>query len=111
MTRAEAPPIFLQLQNADSLSSQAAALRALKNETIGHDQRKEAWVRLGLIPILTNVLASRALDKSELNNGSKQSELPGSREEADDACLQAIILVGSLAQGTYQFSNRSARNH
>lgn len=103
MTRAEAPPIFLQLQNADSLSSQAAALRALKNETIGHDQRKEAWVRLGLIPILSNVLASRALDKSELNNGSKQPELPGSREEADDACLQAIILVGSLAQGTYNF--------
>ncbi|KAL6229203.1 hypothetical protein BDW75DRAFT_225488 [Aspergillus navahoensis] len=103
MTRAETPPIFLQLQNADSLSSQAAALRGLKNETIGHDQRKETWVRLGLIPILTNVLASRAPGKSELKNGSKQSGLPGSREEADDACLQAIILVGSLAQGGAPF--------
>jgi hypothetical protein len=104
MTRAVTPPILLQLLNAESLSSQAAALRDLKNETIGHDQRKEAWVRWGLLPILADILAARGLGGrsatgSELKRGLKHRDLPGSREEADDACLQAIILFGSLAQG------------
>lgn len=100
MTRAETPPILLQLQNADTLSSQTVALRGLKNETIGHDQCKGTWVQLGLIPVLANVLASRAVDKSAgLQSDSKRPELPGSAEEGDDACLQAIILLGSLAQG------------
>ncbi|KAL4928299.1 armadillo repeat protein [Aspergillus undulatus] len=104
MTRAETPPILLHLQNADSLSSQATALRALKNEIIGHDQRKEAWVQLGLIPLLTNVLEARSFGKTaDLKNSSKLYVLPGSREEADDACLQAIILLGSLAQGGTPF--------
>ncbi|KAL4885966.1 armadillo repeat protein [Aspergillus karnatakaensis] len=105
MTRAVTPPILLQLQNADTLSSQAAALRDLKNETIGHDQRKEAWVRLGLIPILANILAARNLGgrSAEGKTGYKYRELSGSKEEADDACLQAIILLGSLAQGGAPF--------
>ncbi|KAL4948022.1 armadillo-type protein [Aspergillus filifer] len=104
MTRAETPPLFLELQNADSLSSQATALRALKNETIGHEQRKEALVQFGLIPVLAGVLEARSLGKSaELKNGSKYAGLSGSKEEADDACLQAIILLGSLAQGGAPF--------
>jgi hypothetical protein len=99
MTRSVTPPI-LQLQNAESLSSQAAALRALKNETIGHDQRKEALVRLGILPMLAHFLASRSLNGSPGRKGSsKHRELPGSTAEADDAHLQAIILLGSLAQG------------
>ncbi|KAL5335293.1 armadillo-type protein [Aspergillus crustosus] len=105
MTRAVTPPILLQLQNADSLSSQAAALRDLKNETIGHDQRKETWVRLGLITILADVLAARKLGgrSSENKSGYKHRDLHGSREDANDACLQAIIIIGSLAQGGAPF--------
>ncbi|KAL4786743.1 armadillo-type protein [Aspergillus varians] len=104
MTRAVTPPLLLQLQNADSLSSQAAALRGLKNETIGHDQRKETWVQLGLIPILANVLVSHSLGRNaELKSGFRHRQLPGTREEANDVCLQAIILFGSLAQGGASF--------
>ncbi|KAL2863538.1 armadillo repeat protein [Aspergillus lucknowensis] len=104
MTRSVAPPILLQLQSAESLSSQAAVLRDLKNETIGHDQRKESLVRFGLIPILTNLLASRNLGGGhEPKRSLKIRDLPGSKEEADDACLQAIILIGSLAQGGASF--------
>ncbi|KAL4804845.1 armadillo-type protein [Aspergillus unguis] len=100
MTRAETPPILLQLQNADSSYSQAAALRQLKNETIGHNQRKETWVRSGLIPVLVDVLASRSSGRySELKNGPKSRELGCSEQLADDVCLQAIIVLGSLAQG------------
>ncbi|KAL3477950.1 armadillo-type protein [Aspergillus californicus] len=103
MTRAATPPILLQLQNAESLSSQAAALRNLKNETIGHDQRKETWVQLGLIPVLANVLASRGGRNVVSKRDLRYRDLPGSREEANDACLQAIILLGSLSQGGASF--------
>ncbi|KAI9376647.1 armadillo-type protein [Aspergillus egyptiacus] len=108
MTRAATLPVLLQLQSAETLSSQAAALRGLKNDTIGHEQRKEALVRLGVIPILGDLLTSwkvggsNAAD-SELKKGPKQRELPGTREEANGACLQAIILLGSLAQGGTPF--------
>ncbi|KAF9893566.1 hypothetical protein FE257_010878 [Aspergillus nanangensis] len=105
MTRASTPPILLQLQTAESLSTQATALRSLKNETIGHDQRKETWVRNGIIPILSKVLVSRqpTPQSSGLNGATKDIEDPGSHGDADEACLQAIIILGSLAQGGAAF--------
>lgn len=101
MTRASAPPLLLQLQNAETLSAQAAALRSLKNETIGHDQRKESWVRWGILPVLANILAARqspgkGTASAELAGGSK---LRYPTSEEDEACLQAVIILGSLAQG------------
>lgn len=105
MTRASTPPILLELQSADSLSSQASALRTLKNETIGHDQRKEAWIRWGIIPILAKVLASRQTNgKNTELNGPTKSQQPSSRNpEEDETCLQAIIILGSIAQGGAAF--------
>ena len=105
MTTTSTPPILLEVQNAGSLSSQIANLRALKNETIGHDQRKETWVRYGIIPILSRVLATRRPSgKSAAGfelNGSAESRRPSAaRSEEEEACLQAIIIIGSLAQGT-----------
>lgn len=105
MTRPSTPPLLLQFQNAESLSSQIATLRTLKNETIGHDQRKETWVRWGIIPILSKVLASRQpggkdVAESEANGSNKSQRSLGVRSEEEEACLQAIIIVGSLAQGT-----------
>lgn len=103
MTRNSMPPIIHQLQNAESVSSQVSILRNLKNETIGHDQRKETWVRWGIIPSLAQVLALRQhtgknVATSELNGASDQgSSKP--KSEQDEACLQAIIVLGSLAQG------------
>lgn len=104
MTRNSMPPIIHQLQTAESLSSQVSILRNLKNKTIGHDQRKEAWVSWGLIPILAQVLAFRQpsgknVATLELNGASDLQSKPKSEE--DEACLQAIIIVGSLAQGNH----------
>lgn len=74
------------------------SLRTLKNELIGHDQRKEAFVSAGIIPALAQVLATRRptgkavtaeLDGSALCQGSEDAK----------ACLQAVLIVGSLAQG------------
>lgn len=105
MTRTSTPPILLQFHNAESLSSQIATLRSLKNETIGHDQRKEDLITWGVIPILSKILALRqpsgkVVAGAELNGSDKGQRLSGARSEEEEACLQAIIIVGSLAQGT-----------
>lgn len=106
MTRNSMPSILLRLQTAESLSSQVSVLRELKNETIGHDQRKEAWVRWGIVPMLARVLGRRAPSTSnvapaaELNGAAAAAAgTSGPKSEEDDACLQAIIVLGSLAQG------------
>lgn len=77
----------------------------MKNETIGHDQRKETWVRYGIIPILSRILASRRPSEKSVAgvrlNGSAESRRPSeARSGEEEACLQAIIIIGSLAQGT-----------
>ena len=105
MTHASTPSILLEINNAESLSSQIAALRTLKNETIGNSQRKEALIRGGIIPILSNILATRRPSgkghsgRQELNGKVDSNALLGNLSEVEDACLQAIIIVGSLAQG------------
>lgn len=105
MTHASTPSILLEINNAESLSSQIAALRTLKNETIGNSQRKEALIRGGIIPILSNILATRRPSLKghsglqELNGKVDSDASLGKLSEVEDACLQAIIIVGSLAQG------------
>jgi len=102
MTRAAAPPILLQLSSTESVSSQVAALRTLKNELIGHDQRKEAYVTEGLLNALTQVLTScrpRRLDTEEQSNGSALNPHDYRSSHEYEACLQAILIVGSVAQG------------
>jgi hypothetical protein len=100
MTRAAAPPILLQLQSAESASSQIAALRTLKNELIGHDQRKETYVVEGIIPTLAQVLTSRWPGTAEFNESILHHgrSMPKATEDYE-ACLQATLIVGSLAQG------------
>ena len=103
MTRAAVPSTLLQLQSPDSVSSQVASLRNLKNELIGHDQRKEAYVAAGIIPALAQVLISRWPGKSTSaeSNGSSLSQARSyQNSEESEACLQAILIAGSLAQGT-----------
>ncbi|KAJ5899799.1 hypothetical protein N7495_004543 [Penicillium taxi] len=98
MTRAAVPPILLQLQNSDSLSGELAALRTIKNELIGHDQRKEAYVAGGIIPALAQVLTRwTGKDAYGVSNDSALGQ-DGPSEEYE-ACLQATLIIGSLAHG------------
>ncbi|KAL1987530.1 hypothetical protein VTN96DRAFT_3457 [Rasamsonia emersonii] len=105
MARLETSPLLARLQNPESLADQVAALRALKHELIGHDQRKEAWISWGIIPLLSKVLALRrgngkkAATSGELNGTRKHSDTTRPRTDEEEACLQAVIIVGSLAQG------------
>lgn len=108
MTRAATPQIISDIRDPESTASRIAALRLLKNEIIGHDQRKEAWIGWGIVPLLSQILAGRrgTGKKSivgEVNGHAKHQHLSGrrnGRSDEDEACLQAIIIIGSLAQGT-----------
>jgi type II secretory pathway pseudopilin PulG len=99
MTRAAAPPILEQLQSAESASAQITALRALKNELIGHDQRKEALAAEGIIPALSQVLTSRWPATNQNESALPQDRSTQKSPEDCEACLQATLVVGSLAQG------------
>lgn len=98
MTRASAPPNLLQLQKPDTASARVASLRSLKNELIGHDQRKEHYVVAGIIPLLAKQLN---LDPAGSSAGETGAQFHQSSEELE-VYLQTILIVGSLAQGMYQ---------
>ncbi|KAJ5477329.1 hypothetical protein N7539_007473 [Penicillium diatomitis] len=102
MTRLTVGTILSRLQGSESVQLQVALLRALKNELIGHDERKEASVTLGIIPILGQLLRTRRPGLShgvESDGAAGQSGLAYGDSEDAKVCLQAVLIVGSLAQG------------
>ena len=101
MTQFRTPPTLSDIQSASSLPSQVAALRSLKNEIIGHDQKKEAWIRNGLISELASILSRRDdVTKRAVDvNGNTKSNRRASRSGDDELMQQAMVIVGSLAQG------------
>lgn len=83
------------------MPEQTAALRSLKNEVIGHVQKKEAWIKLGVLEPIVRTLAS-ARSPGKLNGkdaGVPLPERPLSEEES--VRLQALQLVASFANGTF----------
>lgn len=97
MARTSSPSVLAQLPSLLSPDTRVAALRTLKNELIGHDENKELWVRSGVLKPLATVMTSHIPPDMRTN---KRAE---SRSEQEEARLQAIIVVGSLAQGQYGF--------
>ena len=73
---------------------QLLLLRLLKNEIIGHGQRKEHVVRLGLLEPLAQILFSTTDFPGNKTPSTSQPTLE------HEIRLQATILVGSLATGT-----------
>ncbi|KAK9440442.1 armadillo repeat protein [Metarhizium brunneum] len=99
MARPQNSPILAQLRNAKSLPEQTAALQALKNEIVGHVQKKEAWIGLGVLePIVRTLYSNRSPAKL---NGKDATVQPPSRplSDEDSVKLQALQLVASFANG------------
>ena len=103
MTRSSTPHLLNEIQNASSLTDQVAALRTLKNEIIGHQQKKERWISLGVLAPLVRILNThRGSGKRrcrDFHGNRAHSKQRGTRSNEEEARLQAIIVVGSLAQG------------
>lgn len=99
MARPHDSPILAQLRNAKTLSEQAAALQALKNEIVGHVQKKEAWIALGVLEPIASTLVSNG-STSKLNGKDAYIQLsPPPLSDEDSVRLQALQLVASFANG------------
>jgi hypothetical protein len=104
MTQSPLPPLFEELQHPANSATQLTALKALKNELIGHELRKRAWINYGIIPILSRILSSRRgvsgkrATRELYGNGLQEGRSTLSDEDA--SCLQAIVILGILAHGT-----------
>lgn len=103
MTRPATSSILSELRSASSPASQVKALRQLKNEVIGHAQKKEIWIGFGVLAPLHRILNSYKGNGKrrhrEANGNTNQAQPNSSRNDEEEARLQAVIIVGSLAHG------------
>lgn len=83
--------LLSQLSNLSLSQPQSVvtALKRLKHELIGHDQKKDLFVRLGIVPPLVKIL----------EGGTRTTD-----EAWGDARVEAGIAIGSLAYGRNSFS-------
>lgn len=95
MARPSTPPVLSDLQNACSSAAQVKALRQIKNELIGHELRKRYWIGCGILHPLVGILKSYRDGKRRTQTGAP----PESVDHGDSAQVQAIIILGCLAQG------------
>lgn len=103
MTRTSNPPILSQLQSARSYTEQTSALRALKNDVVGHAQKKEMWAELGALePIVKILNASRSPAKVNGKDTRPSSNTRWLNEE-ETVRLQALQLLASFANGRTHF--------
>ncbi|KAM5464020.1 hypothetical protein MauCBS54593_007196 [Microsporum audouinii] len=95
MTKVVSPHLLDDVRNADSTAGRITALRALKNDIIGHHQKKQAWTELGILPLLSDVLSSRRGVGKKIDCQRPRQH----QTEEDEMCFQAITVIGSLALG------------
>ena len=103
MIRPSTPPVLSELRSASSPAGQVKALKDLKNELIGHEQKKEIWIGLGVLIPLARILNSHKSNGKkkhrDINGFDGQWKAQSAQTEEEEARLQAIIVVGSLAYG------------
>jgi armadillo repeat-containing protein 8 len=102
MRQVSTAPVLAELNNPSTLEAQAQALRALKNEVIGHQQRKELWIRHGVVAPLARILNKQRSSTPRWQDAPSQPLTGGGSEPRstdEDILVQAIIIIGSLAQG------------
>lgn len=100
MARVQSPPILSQIRVARSYGEQSDALQALKNEIIGHVQKKEKWVEAGVLEPVVKILAS-SRTPAKLNGKESRSHVSPTRPLSEDetARLHALQLLASFANG------------
>lgn len=80
---------------------QLSALRTLKNEIVGHDQKKEKWVENGIIEPVVKILESSRSSQSTNGKDKSRGRAPPSRALTGEESvrLQALQILASLANG------------
>lgn len=108
MGRSSIPPALIELCNPTSPEAQVTALRNLKNEIVGHDQRKELAVRHGVVKPLAEILRVETRKGGKRRRGgalngnssvAREAERAIEWNTEDELRFQATLVVGSLANG------------
>lgn len=91
-----------ELKTIPAPEHQLELLRLLKNDIVGHGQRKELVVRHGLLDPLAQILLSttKATGKKVSLPSTSQLDQPAPLSLEHDIRLQATLIVGSLANGS-----------
>jgi len=84
------------LRSEACTKSKIAALRSLKNEAIGHNEKKIALITLRIADVLTATI--RRFTNTRGKQGASQDYAKPTDEE--EACFHAIVLVNILLNGT-----------
>ncbi|KAL6860970.1 ARM repeat-containing protein [Trichoderma novae-zelandiae] len=102
MARPQTSPILSQLRNATTCPEQSAALQALKNEIVGHHQKKETWAGLGVLgPVVKTLTSARSTAKANTTDKDARPQ-PSERRalsDEDKVRLQALQIITSFAKG------------
>jgi hypothetical protein len=93
MARAEIPASLSEMRSPQSTQSHIAALKALKHDIIGHEQRKELVIHHGLIRLLVRNLTA----------AERRREEPGEWSQEDEIRLQSVQIISCLAHGGLAF--------
>lgn len=101
MARVQSPPVLSQIRAARTYSEQAAALRTLKDEVIGHVQRKETWIERGILESLVKILQANSRSPTTLNGSGPRSPGGHSGALAEDEVVRllSLQLLASFAYG------------
>lgn len=100
MAGLETAPILEQLRSATTCADQAAALRALKNDIVGHRQKKEAWVAAGVLEPVVKILATCRTPGKRKGKASRSHPSSPDATEEESVKLQAIQALSTFANGT-----------
>ena len=104
MARPSCLDALSELHSPTSTEAQVAALKLLKNELIGHSEKKEELVRQGIVDALAHTLLSSEKSRGKrkdqgLNGAFEGHTAPSIGAGEDEERLQAILLLSSLAHG------------
>jgi hypothetical protein len=108
MGRSTIPSALNELSNPSTPQAQVTALQKLKNEIVGHEQRKEVAVTHGVVKLLAGLLRTEARKGGKRSRNVTNGHGSGVFDERrdveewtteDELRFQATLVVGSLANG------------
>ena len=95
---ARSPPTLSPVKGARDCNEQITALRALRDEIVGHAQSKKYWVQQGILESLVKMIRFNRVSPGLTNSPYRQ---PGSLEEEQRVRLLALQLLASFAKGEW----------
>lgn len=120
MGRSTIPSALSELSNPTTPEAQVAALQSLKNELVGHEQRKELAVTHGIVKPLASLLRAEARKggkrRRNIGNGNSSGlfgDTAGLEEwtTEDELRFQATLVVGSLANGEHAMQKHEMKEY